>query len=156
MILIMVWVKGNHHHHLDWDLPYHIERKVSAIEIVFPEKMRFPNKEPLFQISWIIPFKYRHTSRLDPYPWYLGSGTWVFGLIFLNTLIVFKRGTWLYWAHLNSPRCLQDNHETSFKIHWKHFTNMNYTVPQPAFQRCKNQQMIFLIPSCIRTTMSTM
>ena len=32
---------------------------------------------------------------------------------------------------------------------------MIYTVPQPAFQRCKNLQLICL-PSCIRTTMSTM
>ena len=89
----MIWVKANHRH---WNLPYHIERKVSAIEIVFPEKMRFPNKEPLFQIPWIILFKYRHKSRLATYPWYLGFGTGVFGLIFPNTLIDFEYGTWLF------------------------------------------------------------
>ena len=36
-----------------------------------------------------------------------------------------------------SPRCLQDNHDTPFQIHWKYFTKMNYAVPQPAFQICK-------------------
>ena len=148
--LLWFGLKANHRH---WNLPYHIERKVSAIEIVFPEKMRFPNKEPLFQIPWIILFKYRHTSRLDTYPWYLGFEAGVFGLIFPNTLIVFEYGTYIViWI---SPRCLQENRDTPFKIHWKYFTKMNYAVPQPAFQRCKNLQVICL-PSCIRTTMSTM